>query len=115
MVEEQFGSDFLDWCITAVFYSALHYMSAFIAHSKKKIPTRHRQTRALLDPEGENTLSMEYIPYEAYNELYEYAHKTRYLKHHNGIASAAIIEKDFKECKTNLGIIKEFVGKHGIR
>jgi hypothetical protein len=36
--------DYLDWAVTCLFYSALHYVNAYLAFSQKPIPKRHRAT-----------------------------------------------------------------------
>lgn len=114
VVEKEFDIDFIDWCITALFYSALHYLNAFITHSKVRVPTDYKKRRELLDPDGENLLSMEYIPFYAYIELSEYSHKTRYFNHYTGKVNSAILTNDFKDCKIHLDTIKEFIESKGI-
>jgi len=34
--------EYLDWAVTCLFYSAVHYVNAYLAHSKTPIPRRHR-------------------------------------------------------------------------
>jgi hypothetical protein len=34
-------TDYLDWAATCLFYSAVHYVNAFLAYSGKSIPRRH--------------------------------------------------------------------------
>lgn len=114
VVESEFKSDFIDWCITALFYSALHYLSAFISYTGTSVPSDHTKRKVLLNPDGDNTLNMEYIPYEAYIELSEYSHKTRYFNHYSGRVTSVILRKDLEECKSDLEIIKQFVQKKGV-
>lgn len=34
--------DYLDWAVTCLFYAAVHYINAYLSHSKIAIPRRHR-------------------------------------------------------------------------
>jgi len=116
-MDDSFPNDFFDWRLIATFYSALHYISALIAMNNLRVPDDHKQRRRLLDPEGENQLNMEIIPFEAYIELYDYSFKARYTSYSIDISDfrLILIKKDYTQAIEDLNIIKEFVHKRGLK
>jgi HEPN domain-containing protein len=41
-------AEYLDWALTCLFYAAVHYVNAYLAHAGKSIPRRHRTQGSLV-------------------------------------------------------------------
>lgn len=116
-MDSSFPDDFFDWRLIATFYSALHYINAIISDYKLHVPNDHKQRRRFLDPDGENKLGMEVIPFEAYIELYDYSFKARYTSYSTDISGykLVLVKVDYRQAVNDLSIVKEFVQKKGLK
>jgi hypothetical protein len=69
-------SQFEEWAFTALFYSAIHYVNAFLAHSNLSLPTIHPQRLKLINMH----LRSVYKPFRLLKDMSEHTrYKTRVL------------------------------------
>ncbi len=67
------GTEFNDWAVTALFYSALHYVDAYIASSTGVSSSNHNERNYLVD----SVVSLTEIR-QAYSDLYRLSRNVRY-------------------------------------
>lgn len=70
-------SEFIEWQITTLFYSALHYVKALLV--KKKLPrtNTHEQLEKVINPKNHHS-PFDETSYYLYNELYRSSRSMRY-------------------------------------
>jgi len=81
---DAFEAEWPDWCVVALFYSALHYVQSSLA-DEPELPRDERHPRKHSSPGGDdgrgtNQLVRDIYPeiHEQYRSLVELAHRTRY-------------------------------------
>jgi hypothetical protein len=116
---DNFDDGFFDWKITAIFYTALHYIKALAEVKKLFIGESHTSIMSSINPNNRTGAAMPltYGAWAAYRNLYTYCHSARY----NGITGAdfdawqKMKETDHKHCLVLLKEIEEYVSNNGVK
>lgn len=101
-----------DWLVTISFYSALHYVNAFLALKGDLHPTDHHSTLQFLNPKGTHNLGFDETCYNYYKGLQNRSRQARYMVYSSVDRKSThkfISYKRFEESKNFLEKIKKFV------
>lgn len=92
------NSEFLDWAVTALFYSVLHYVDAFLAEQLNYHPLDHQhRTPSVAKLDQLNPIHREYM------RLKDESEKARYKIKHFTPSSVRQLERDrFQTAKNHL-------------
>lgn len=78
-VHECFEDNYFDWKITALFYTALHYIRAFIKSKNINPGTSHEDIDNQINPKKANSpIPVSVTCWENYRNLYHYSRAARY-------------------------------------
>lgn len=86
LTEKHSPKDYFDWKITIIFYSALHYVCAYVKYKKCYLGKSHEDLDKIINPDNKTskaTIDLKYYNY--YKELYNYSRQTRYNPYNNDI------------------------------
>jgi len=104
-VEKWHPNTFFDWKITVVFYIAVHYIDAYLA-SHKIYCNDHQQRRYEIE---EGLYNVTQLCLDNYNNLYRVSRHARYNGFTDIIEFNKYQNEKYKEAKSNLKKIKDFV------
>lgn len=91
-------TEFLDWAVTAIFYSALHYIDAYLA-TKDIHPSRHYKGRTPLVSRESNIKDI----YGKYERLKNKSEAARYdVKHFTQAEVKGLKENEFKLIRSHI-------------
>lgn len=102
---ESMGSEFEDWAVIALFYSALHYVQSSLADEPDLLKDeRHPRKHSSNEPgnRGTNQLVADLYPSISiqYRSLMEMSHRTRYDAAKLGPTVLPMLLKQWKDVKT---------------
>ena len=114
-LSQQFPKLYFDWKITIVFYTALHYIRAFEHFNGVKIRGRHVDLLYHSNPANADALNpLSRRAFDAYSDLFNSAHKSRYQGFGSKDFHMTLLECDFQLCLTNLDIIRHYLHSKGL-
>lgn len=114
ILQQHSPNTFCDWEITALFYTALHYLRAYQKKNKKKIGESHKEFNYNLDPQNSDAiLPVTQDVYNSYMVLYEASRVTRY-KPVNYYPIKGLLEFKHKTCIQCVDEIRNYIKANGI-
>jgi hypothetical protein len=100
---DSFLDEYPEWAMTALFYSALHYVHSSLA-DERRLPKDERHPRkhtapAGVDGRGVNQLVRDLYPeiHRQYRSLFELSHRTRYDVCELGPLTAPMAQQQWKD------------------
>lgn len=102
---DAFETDWPEWCVIALFYSALHYVHSSLA-DEPDLPKDERHPRKHTSPGGEDGRGLNQLVRDVYPEihvqyrsLFELGHRTRYDVQQLGPLTIPMARKQWSEIK----------------
>ena len=115
LIEEHGKNDYLDWNITVCFYSALHYVKAYLkkhgynTNSHKEIDQNIRHTSLICN------VKFDEKHYRAYADLKTYSSTARYSGVYSGPLQELLLKNNSIESKKFLSLIKLYLTSKGMK
>ena len=114
-IQTTFNDRFYDWKITALFYTAIHWLKALAAKRTIDIGETHSDIARNVNPERHSPkMPISRNAWRDYHQLYRYSQSARY----NGITDFETWEKlkeaDHKSCLEHLENFKKYIEGQGL-
>ncbi len=114
-LDKQFPTDYFDWKVTIVFYTALHGLRAYEKFKKVRIAKGHKFLYEHSDPTNPNAVNpISQRAFDAYNLLHDASTNTRYQGVVNPVFRKSLLEIQYKEALLNWAIVKNHLVAQGL-
>jgi hypothetical protein len=114
-IHGQFNDRFFDWKITALFYTAIHYLKALADQRRINIGQTHQDIERNVNPERPNPIMpITKNAWRAYKALYRYSHTARYEGVTDIKTFNTLKEIDYGFAKQNLVFFAKYIKGQGV-
>jgi len=105
--------DAVEWPITLIFYSALHYIKAYLKFKYNIETTSHINIDNIINPQFNKSTQLPQSIYIAYNSLYQMSKAARYNPLRQKMRITLAVAKR-KKAEQSLIVIKTFLKTEGL-
>lgn len=115
-INDHAGDEFIEWKITVLFYTSLHYIKALLIFKDKPSGRGQRDIDRIIDPSHEKAIFP--FPaeiYDLYITLYQNAWESRYLGVYENLLEAAMLKQRYLESQDCLIALKKYLESVGLQ
>ena len=112
---EDYGTEFFDWKITTLFYTAVHWIGALASKRSKDIGTTHEQIHANINPMRNGAMPITKTAWHNYRNLYNYCHTARYEGFVDYNTWQKIKEADHRHSVKSFNDLSKYLKDQGIQ
>ena len=114
-LDKHSDQQFIDWQMTVVFYTALHFIHALARKKKCNIGASHEKVHENINPDNKSAIMpLPELEYASYVNLYHHSRNARY-KCWAMDSNNPLLQYALSECKTYLFGIEEYCIKEGVK
>jgi hypothetical protein len=114
-IDQNGGDDFVEWKMTVLFYTGLHYLRAFLKFNKIPTPHSHKETDFLINPAYKTAkLPFPQKQYDYYNTLYQNSWEARYSGVYDTTFQELLLKVKYSESIECLEKLKQYFQASGL-
>lgn len=114
-IDQGASSDFTDWKITVIFYTALHYLRAYLLFKKIRVPRSHKLIDTIINPSNPSAIHPLPKVYNRYNALYQNSWESRYSGVYTNDFQEKLLLAKCQESRQYLEALKSFFAEEGLK
>ncbi|MCE9538746.1 MAG: hypothetical protein K8R85_05965 [Bacteroidetes bacterium] len=116
VIHKHSPTNYFDWKVTVIFYSALHHIRALEKHSKKHIGGTHQTILKNINPaESSAIMPVDSACFGCYDDLYNLAHISRYTGIVDVKMFLPLMEFNYGLAQKHLLVIKKYCNSKGVK